>query len=207
MNLSKVPKGTPIVVTTHLCFESITNKDELIDEFGGANVILVLGGQRDPPVCLVFPLLQTLTAAVRTISLSSYSLAQLIWTAFRLRAAIIMETVRDRSGRWKRYQFFDSYNPLMLHDLWHGIFFEFWDNWLCSYTRVVVVKSRKWCHSWGCFVSGPVRSWLAGGIGLKASNRTVVFTINRAKFDCGDIGAHHAFGWGIFLDGKVYNLI
>jgi len=44
MNLSKVPEGTPIVVATHLCFESITNKDELIDAFGGANVILVLGG-------------------------------------------------------------------------------------------------------------------------------------------------------------------
>jgi predicted phosphodiesterase len=43
-NLSKVPKDTPIVVVTHLCFESITNKDELIDAFGDANVILVLGG-------------------------------------------------------------------------------------------------------------------------------------------------------------------
>jgi predicted phosphodiesterase len=44
MNLSKLPKVTPIVVATHLCFESITNKDELVDAFGGANVILVLGG-------------------------------------------------------------------------------------------------------------------------------------------------------------------
>ncbi len=43
-NLSKVPEGTPVVVATHLCFESITNKDELIDTFGNANVILVLGG-------------------------------------------------------------------------------------------------------------------------------------------------------------------
>jgi hypothetical protein len=43
-NLSKVPKDTPIVVASHLCFESITNKDELIDAFGDSNVILVLGG-------------------------------------------------------------------------------------------------------------------------------------------------------------------
>jgi len=48
---------------------------------------------------------------------------------------------------------------------------------------------------------------LVGGAGPKASNKTVVFTINRAKFDCGDIGARHAFGWGIFLDGKVDNLV
>ena len=43
-NLPKVSKGTPIVVATHLCFESITNKDEFVDAFGDANVILVLGG-------------------------------------------------------------------------------------------------------------------------------------------------------------------
>ena len=42
--LSKVAKETPVVVATHLCFESITNRDELIDAFGDANVILVLGG-------------------------------------------------------------------------------------------------------------------------------------------------------------------
>jgi len=42
--LSKVAKETPIVVATHLCFESITNRDELVDAFGDANVILVLGG-------------------------------------------------------------------------------------------------------------------------------------------------------------------
>jgi len=42
--LSKVTKETPVVVATHLCFESITNRDELIDAFKGANVILVLGG-------------------------------------------------------------------------------------------------------------------------------------------------------------------
>jgi len=43
-NLSKVPDGTPIVVATHLCLDSITNKDEFVDAFGEANVILVLGG-------------------------------------------------------------------------------------------------------------------------------------------------------------------
>ena len=52
-------------------------------------------------------------------------------------------------------------------------------------------SSQKWGHFGGICVRLKVL-WLAGGTGLKASNRTVVFTINRAKFDCGDIGAHHA---------------
>ncbi len=43
-DLAKTPKGTPTVVVTHLCFEAITNKDSLVDAFGNANVILVLGG-------------------------------------------------------------------------------------------------------------------------------------------------------------------
>ena len=42
--LAKVPKGKPVVVATHLCFESITNRDEFVGAFGDANVILVLGG-------------------------------------------------------------------------------------------------------------------------------------------------------------------
>jgi hypothetical protein len=42
--LAKVPKGTPVVVALHLCFDAITNKPELIEAFGDANVILVLGG-------------------------------------------------------------------------------------------------------------------------------------------------------------------
>jgi len=42
--LSKVKKETPVVVATHLCFDSITNRDELVDAFGDANVILVLNG-------------------------------------------------------------------------------------------------------------------------------------------------------------------
>ena len=42
--LAKVPKGKPVVVATHLCFDAITNRDEFVDAFGNANVILVLGG-------------------------------------------------------------------------------------------------------------------------------------------------------------------
>jgi hypothetical protein len=42
--LAKVPKGKPVVVATHLCFEAITNRDAFVDAFGDANVILVLGG-------------------------------------------------------------------------------------------------------------------------------------------------------------------
>ncbi|MEN6578252.1 MAG: metallophosphoesterase [Phycisphaerales bacterium] len=42
--LAKTPKGKPVVVATHLCFDAITNRDELVDAFGDANVILVLGG-------------------------------------------------------------------------------------------------------------------------------------------------------------------
>ena len=43
-DLAKLAEGTPVVVGTHLCFDAITNKDELVDAFGDANVILVLGG-------------------------------------------------------------------------------------------------------------------------------------------------------------------
>jgi len=56
-------------------------------------------------------------------------------------------------------------------------------------------------------VRSSVRFWLAGGTNLRAFHRTVVFPINRARFDCGDIGAHHTFDWGISLDGKVDNLV
>ena len=42
--LAKTPKGKPVVVATHLCFDAITNRDELADAFGDANIILVLGG-------------------------------------------------------------------------------------------------------------------------------------------------------------------
>jgi len=43
-SLAKIPKDKPIVVATHLCFDAITNRDEFVDAFGDANVILVLGG-------------------------------------------------------------------------------------------------------------------------------------------------------------------
>jgi len=43
-DLAKTPKDTPTVVALHLCFESITNRDALVDAFKGGNVILVLGG-------------------------------------------------------------------------------------------------------------------------------------------------------------------
>lgn len=42
--LAKAPRGRPVVVATHLCFDAITNRDELVDAFGDANIILVLGG-------------------------------------------------------------------------------------------------------------------------------------------------------------------
>ena len=42
--LAKVPEGKPVVVATFLCFDAITNRRELVDAFGKANVILVLGG-------------------------------------------------------------------------------------------------------------------------------------------------------------------
>jgi hypothetical protein len=42
--LAKVPDGKPVIVATHLCFDSITNRDEFVDAFGKANAILVLGG-------------------------------------------------------------------------------------------------------------------------------------------------------------------
>jgi len=42
--LAKVPEGKPVIVATHLCFDAITNRDEFVDAFGKANVILILGG-------------------------------------------------------------------------------------------------------------------------------------------------------------------
>ncbi|MDP2896170.1 MAG: metallophosphoesterase [bacterium] len=43
-DLADVPKRKPVVVAMHLCFEALTNRDELVEAFGDANVILVLGG-------------------------------------------------------------------------------------------------------------------------------------------------------------------
>jgi 3',5'-cyclic AMP phosphodiesterase CpdA len=42
--LRREPKESPQVVAMHHCFDSLTNRDELIDAFGKSNVILVLGG-------------------------------------------------------------------------------------------------------------------------------------------------------------------
>jgi 3',5'-cyclic AMP phosphodiesterase CpdA len=42
--LAKVPEGKPVVIATHLCFDAITNRDEFVDAFRKANVVLVLGG-------------------------------------------------------------------------------------------------------------------------------------------------------------------
>jgi len=43
-DLTKVAQGTPVVVALHLCFDAITNRDELVQALGDANVALVLGG-------------------------------------------------------------------------------------------------------------------------------------------------------------------
>ena len=42
--LAKTPKEQPVVLFTHLCHDAMTNRDELIETVGTANVILVLGG-------------------------------------------------------------------------------------------------------------------------------------------------------------------
>jgi len=42
--LAKVPKGKPVVVATHLCYDAITNRDDVVDALGKANVLMVLGG-------------------------------------------------------------------------------------------------------------------------------------------------------------------
>jgi thiol-disulfide isomerase/thioredoxin len=43
-DLAKIAKDTPVVVTTHLCYDAITNKDPFVDALTGTNVIAVLGG-------------------------------------------------------------------------------------------------------------------------------------------------------------------
>ncbi len=42
--LSKIPRGEPVIVAAHLCFDAITNRDELVDALGDAHVLMVLGG-------------------------------------------------------------------------------------------------------------------------------------------------------------------
>lgn len=43
-DLAKTPVGMPVVLATHYCYESIHNKDALIDALAGSNTILILGG-------------------------------------------------------------------------------------------------------------------------------------------------------------------
>ena len=42
--LAKTPNEQPVVLFTHLCHDAMTNRDELVETVGKANVILVLGG-------------------------------------------------------------------------------------------------------------------------------------------------------------------
>ena len=42
--LAKTPEGQPVVLFTHLCHDAMTNRDELVEAVGKANLILVLGG-------------------------------------------------------------------------------------------------------------------------------------------------------------------
>jgi hypothetical protein len=42
--LAKAPEAVPVILATHLCFDAITNRDELIDAIGDANVLAILGG-------------------------------------------------------------------------------------------------------------------------------------------------------------------
>ena len=43
-DLKKLPEGTPVVIVTHLCYDAMTNRDDLVEAVKGANVILILGG-------------------------------------------------------------------------------------------------------------------------------------------------------------------
>ncbi|MBT5911058.1 MAG: hypothetical protein HOA16_02970 [Opitutae bacterium] len=42
--LVKTADGQPVVLFTHLCHDAMTNRDELVEAIGDANVVLVLGG-------------------------------------------------------------------------------------------------------------------------------------------------------------------
>lgn len=43
-SLARLPEGAPVVVAAHLCFDAITNRDEVVEAIGTSNVVLVLGG-------------------------------------------------------------------------------------------------------------------------------------------------------------------
>ena len=42
--LKKIPKGRPIIIATHLCYDALTNRDNLVNAIGDAHVIAILGG-------------------------------------------------------------------------------------------------------------------------------------------------------------------
>lgn len=42
--LDKAPKEQPVIVAAHLCYDAMTNRDELVKTIGDANVLMVLGG-------------------------------------------------------------------------------------------------------------------------------------------------------------------
>jgi len=48
-DLATQPKEKPVVVAMHLCFDALTNRDEVVDAFEGHNVILVLAGHYHTP--------------------------------------------------------------------------------------------------------------------------------------------------------------
>ncbi len=43
-SLKKVPEGAPIVIATHLCYDALTNRDDLVNVIGDAHVLAILGG-------------------------------------------------------------------------------------------------------------------------------------------------------------------
>jgi len=42
--VSKTARGEPVIVAAHLCFDALTNRDELVEALGDANVLMVFGG-------------------------------------------------------------------------------------------------------------------------------------------------------------------
>jgi predicted deacylase len=48
-DLAGLPKATPVIVVLHLCFDAITNRDELVDALGDAHVLMVLSGHYHKP--------------------------------------------------------------------------------------------------------------------------------------------------------------
>jgi hypothetical protein len=42
--LERIGQEAPVIIAAHLCYDAMTNRDELIDAIGDANVIAILGG-------------------------------------------------------------------------------------------------------------------------------------------------------------------